>query len=126
MHVYLTARHFDLTDAIRNHVEERIVNPIRGHSSLNIPRVEIQLYQETERGNQMGCHVLIELKGHTDINIREVDGDLFAAIDLAKDRAMTALTEHRDRLLTLSRHPKKYSFEKIARALGLNRRTRTV
>ena len=30
--------------------------------------------------------------------------------------------EHRDKVLTLSRHPKKYSFAKFARALGIGRR----
>lgn len=117
MHVYLTARHFDLTDDVRDYVERKIVEPLRGHTSLNIPRVEIQLYRGSERGPQIGCHILVELKGHTDINVREVAGDPQTAIDLAQERLMPLITEHKDRLLTLERHPTKYSPEKIERAL---------
>lgn len=123
MNVYLTARHVELTDRIREHVEKRLIHPLREYSSLKIVRVEIQIYQESERTQQVGCHLLVEVKGHHDINIREVDNDLFATVDLAKDRAFTALTELRDRMLTLSRHPKKYSFGKIMRSLGLGGRT---
>jgi ribosome-associated translation inhibitor RaiA len=93
---------------------------------MNIIRVEIQLEPESERGGQISCHLLVELKGHRDINIREVAGDVHTAIDLAQERATIALTEHRNRELTLSRHPKKYSLDKLARALGLTgRRPRT-
>jgi ribosomal subunit interface protein len=122
LHVYLTARQIDLTDRIREHVERRLIQPLREYTSLNIIRTEIQLYQETERGGMVGCHLLIEVKGNIDINIREVDNDVFAAVDLAKDRAFVALKEMRDKQLTLSRHPKKYSLQKMLRALGVGRR----
>jgi putative sigma-54 modulation protein len=121
LHVYLTARQIDLTDSIREHVERRLIQPLREYTSLKIVRTEIQLYQETERGGMMGCHLLVEIKGNHDINIREVDNDLFAAIDLAKDRVFVALKERRDKMLTLSRHPRKYSLGKVLRALGLGR-----
>jgi ribosomal subunit interface protein len=121
LHVYLTARHLELTDELRAYVEKRIVEPLRTLTRLPIPRVEIQLYTETDRGPQAGCHLLVELKGHHDINVREVASDLHAAIDLAADRARTLVVEHRDKLLTLSRHPKKYSIAKLARALGIRR-----
>ena len=122
MHVYLTARHLELTDELRAHVEKRIVHPLRKLTRLNIPRVEIQLYQETDRGPMAGCHLLIEVKGRKEINIRELASDLYAAIDLAYDRARPLLVEERDRMLTLSRHPRKYSLDKVMRALGLRRR----
>ena len=122
MHVYLTARHLELTDEIRAYVEKRIVEPLRNLTRLQIPRVEIQLYTETDRGPQSGCHLLVELKGGHDINIREVASDLHAAIDVAADRARTQVVEHRDRVLTLSRHPRKFSSARFARALGVGRR----
>lgn len=117
MHIYLTARHFDLTDDVREYVERRIVEPLRGHTSLKIPRVEIQLDHQTVKGGQVRCHILVELKGHADINVTEAGGDSFTAIDLAQERLMPLITEHRDRLLTLERHPQKYSPEVIERAL---------
>ncbi len=121
MHVYLTARHFDLTDELRAYAEKRLVEPIRSHNSLDITRIEIQLQPETERGGQIGCHVLVEIKGHNDLNVREIASDVHAAIDLANERVMPLLTDLRDKKLTLARHPKKYSLGKLARALGWRR-----
>jgi len=106
MHIYLTARHFDLTDDVRDYVERRIIDPLRGHTALKIPRVEVQLYRESDRGARIGCHILVELKGHTDLNVRETAGDAPTAIDLAQERLMPLITEHRDRLLTLERQPR--------------------
>ena len=108
MHVYLAARHVALSDELRAYVEEHLLEPIRNHNGLNIIRTEVQLYPEGAHG---ACHVLVEIKGHKDINIRELQDTLFAAIDVAKDRVLHALTDLRDKRLTQRRHP-------LGRALG--------
>jgi ribosome-associated translation inhibitor RaiA len=95
------------------------LNPIRRHSGLHLTRVEVQLFAE---GSQFGCHVLVEVKGDRTVNVRELEKTIYAAIDLAKDRVVYNLTELRDRMLTVRRHPKKYSFARLARALGWGRR----
>jgi putative sigma-54 modulation protein len=125
LHVYLAARHVELTDALRAYVEQHLVEPIRTHTRLMINRVEIQLFAEGDKGNHYGCHVLVELKSDRGINIREIQDDLYAAVDVARDRVVRQLTEFRDRMLTASRHPKKYSFERLGRALGWINRNRT-
>ena len=118
MHVYLAARHIELTPAIREYVDSRIVNPVQEHNRLNVTRLEVQLYPEGEKGTYFGCHVLMSIKGHKDISVREIDHTLYEAIDVAKDRVLRQLTEARDRLLTRTRHPRKYSLGRLARALG--------
>jgi ribosome-associated translation inhibitor RaiA len=122
MHVYLTARHVTLSDRLREYVEKHLVEPIRSHTGLKVIRTEVQLFSE---GPQGGCHVLVELKGHHDINVRELQDNIEAAIDLAKDRVVRALTETRDKILTQRRHPKKFSLARLGRALGWVRRNRT-
>jgi ribosomal subunit interface protein len=121
LHVYLTARHLELDDLTRSYVERHLVQPAESHSSVKVMHMEIQLYRDAERGHRWGCHVLLRASGHQEMNIREIDDDLFAAIDLAAGRLLRTLTELKDRRLTLSRHPKKYSFERLARALGWGR-----
>jgi ribosomal subunit interface protein len=113
MHVYFVVRHLELTDAMRAYVEHHLIAPIRRHRQGM--RVEIQLFREAD---QFCCHVLVETKGRHQVNVREVHRDLYAAIDLAKDRVTVALNQMHSRWLTLRRHPKKYSWEKLARALG--------
>jgi len=102
LHVYLAARHVALGDELRAYVEEHLVEPIRNHNRLNIIRTEVQLYLE---GAHAVCHVLVEVKGHHDINVRERQDTIFAAVDVAKDRVVHALTDVHHKILTQRRHP---------------------
>jgi ribosome-associated translation inhibitor RaiA len=116
--VYLAARHVELTNALRDYVEAHLLEPIATHTGLNIIRTEVQLFAEGEKGNHYGCHVLVDIKGHRGVNVREIQDNPQAAIDVARDRVIRNLTEIRDRILTLGRHPKKFSFARLGRALG--------
>jgi ribosomal subunit interface protein len=122
LHVYIAARHVEQSEAIKQYIETHLIEPIRSHSRINVTRVEVQLFAEGDKANQFGCHVLVSVKGDHDINVREVDSTLYAAIDVAKDRVLRRLTELRDRMLTMSRHPHKYNLEKLGRALGFLRK----
>jgi|SRR4051812_37053523 ribosomal subunit interface protein len=105
MHLYLTARHFSLTDQIRQHVERRIVDSLRAHADPHdLNRVEVQL-ESGQRDARFSCHVLLQLSGQRDINITEHDHDLYAAIDLAEKRLLTALVAERQKRLTVDRRP---------------------
>jgi ribosome-associated translation inhibitor RaiA len=125
LHVYFVARHMDLSDKIRAYCEKHLIDPIRDHTGLHITRVETQLFPEGDKANHYGCHVLVEIKGHAPINVREIQQTIYAAIDVAKDRTVHALVDARDKILTQRRHPKKYSFARLGRALGWVRRNRT-
>jgi len=117
MHVYLTARHFELSDNIRAHVERRIVETVRAHADAHdLTRVEVQL-STGQRDARFSCHVLVQLPGHRDVNITEHNHDLYAAIDLAEKRLLPALAALREAQLTKKRHPRKFSWEKVARIL---------
>ena len=87
---------------MRDYVEKHLVEPIRNHTGLKIIRTEVQLFTEALQG---GCHVLVEIKGHRDINVRELQDNIQAAVDVAKDRVVRQLTETRDKILTQRRHP---------------------
>jgi ribosomal subunit interface protein len=117
MHLYLTARQMDLTEALRHHVERHLFEAIEGHTRVKVVRMQVQLYQMSERSIRFGCHVHLELSHRHDINIREEDRDLYEAIDRAQKRLRRAVTEYRDRRLTEGRNARKYGFDRGARAL---------
>ena len=61
MHLYLTARHFDLTHAIRQRVEEHLLRPVASHVDLHeLNRMEVQLWV-AQRDARYGCHALVQL-----------------------------------------------------------------
>jgi ribosomal subunit interface protein len=117
MHLYLTARHFELTDTIREHVQQHIVRSVEEHADPHeLNRIEVQLYVG-QRDARYGCHVLVQLPNHRDLNVSEEGKDLYAVIDTAEKRLVRALVEARHRQQTTQRHPKKFSWERITRAL---------
>jgi len=118
MHLYLTARHFDLTDTLRSYVEEHLLRPIAAHLDTHeLNRMEVQLWVG-QRDARYGCHVMVQLPGHGhDFNVTEEGKDLYAAIDVAEKRLLRRLLDLRQRRLTEKRHPKKYSLGRLARAL---------
>jgi ribosomal subunit interface protein len=118
MDFYLTARHIALTEGLRNHVERHLRQAGLGHTSLKATRMEVQLYKLSDRQVRFGCHVLVEFSHRHDVNLREESHDLYEAIDLAQKRLSRAVIEYRDKKLTDGRHTRKYSFERLARALG--------
>ena len=116
MHVYLTARHIELGDRVRAYVQQHLIEPIQKHTSLDLISVEVQLFAGSDRHYPLGCHVLLEIKGHHDINVREIDETLFAAIDNTKDRVLHALTQLRNRILTTRRHPRSSDVQRAVRS----------
>lgn len=118
MHLYLTGRQMAVTEALRDHVERHLRRPAEDHTSVKATRMEVQLYRTSDREVRFGCHVLLELTHRHDVNIREEDRDLYAAIDLAQSRLLRTLVEYRDRQITEGRRSRKYTFDRLGRALG--------
>jgi ribosome hibernation promoting factor len=118
MQLYLTGRQVELTDALRDHVERHLREPAESHTSVRVTRMEVQLYRTSEREVRYGCHILLELTHRHNLNIREEDRDMYAAIDLAQERLLRALVDYRDRQLTEGRRARKYTFDRLGRALG--------
>ena len=106
MHVYLTARHFELTDSIRQSVERHLVRAIEEHADAHeLNRVEVQLFLG-QRDARYGCHVLVQMPQHREVNITEESDDLYAAIALAQKRVVHALTAQREKRQAGERHAK--------------------
>jgi ribosomal subunit interface protein len=118
LHVYLTARHIELGDRVRDYVQQQLIEPIQNHTSLALISIQVQLFTDSDRGLPLGCHVQIEIKGHHDINVREIDDTLFTAIDKTKDRVLHALTQLRNRILTTRRHPRQHDTQRANRVFG--------
>lgn len=117
MHIYITARHFDLTETIRDYVMTRIVQAVERHASAQeLNRIEVQI-EHGQRGALFGCHVLVQLTNQRDINITEHNRDLHAAIDLAEKRLLPALAAIRGSRRTKERHAGKLSWRKVSQLL---------
>lgn len=115
MHFYLTARHFSLTDSIRDHVQRHLVDTVSSHADAHdLNRLEVQL-AHGQRDERFSCHVLLQLPGHRDVNITEHNHDLYSAVALVQKRLVTVLTALRERRLTLAHRPRRLGRQRIGR-----------
>lgn len=107
MHLYVTGRHLELTETIHDYVRRRLVEPVQTHSNAHdVHRMEVQLSLVNEAEGRFGCHVLLQLTQHHDLNVREETHDLYEAIDRVGKRLLRQLADDRARRHTQERHPR--------------------
>lgn len=114
MHLYITARHFELTPSIHEYVERRLVQAAKSHATEHdLVRMEVQLTQLEASEVRFHCHVMLQLPEHHEINISEETLDLYEAVDRAEKRLVRKLVDERQRLIAARRHPKPQDREPL-------------
>ncbi len=92
MQIDIQARGFHLTEALRAHVTRRLGFALHGRDQA-VRRVRVRLsdINGPRGGEDKCCHVQITLDRLSDVIVKDVQGDLYAAIDRAADRVGGAL-----------------------------------
>ncbi len=96
MNISLTGRHIELTQAIKDHM----TSSIDTLSKYNLDIISVSAVASTqERNGKRGVTIefTINLAAKNTIVIKQRDDDLYAAIDIAIDRAQKALRRLHDR-----------------------------
>ncbi len=102
MQINIQARHFPLTESLRNHVRRRLRFALSNWDRY-IQRVNVQLsdINGPRGGTDKRCHLLVMLPRLPDVVIEDTEADILVAIDRAADRAARTvgrrLTRSRDR-----------------------------
>ncbi len=105
MQIDIQARHFSLTDALRNHAERRLrfaLTCCKDH----IQRVVVRLSDTNgpRGGIDKHCHVQVVVAGTSDVVIEDTEADLYLAINRAMERAGRTLSRKINRRQTLLKH----------------------
>jgi ribosomal subunit interface protein len=105
MEIYIKSSSFNLTRALRHHVEELIVSSM-GRTTDHVKRVYVRLSDTngTEGGTDKSCHLHLAVPDMADVVIQNTQDNLYDAISLASARARTALNRklNRQKLTKLS------------------------
>ena len=97
MNVSLTGRQIELTDPIKDYINSSIETLEK--FNLNIISVyAVVSNQENKHKSGITIEFTINLPGKHTVVIKQRDADLYAAIDLAADRAQKALRRMHDRM----------------------------
>lgn len=88
MQIDIQARNFSLTDALRNHSEQRINSTLNCYKE-HIQRIVMHLsdINGPRGGEDKLCHLQVILAGLPDVVIEDIEADLYVAIDRAAARA---------------------------------------
>ena len=97
MNISIVGRHFELTDAIKQHIE----SAVDGLKKYNLDIISTRVVVDAdEKNGKKGYRVefVINMSNKNTVVIRQKDKDVYAAIDLAIDRAHKVLRRHHDRV----------------------------
>ena len=96
MNISLTGRHLELTDAIKAHMTTSIQT--LNKYNMDIISVSVVASAQTKKGKEHSVvEFVINLAHKNSIIIKQNDDDLYAAIDIAIERAKKALRRMHDR-----------------------------
>ncbi len=97
MNLSLVGRQLDLTDAIKTHIE----GVVEGLKKYNLDIISTRVVVSgNDRGGKKGFSVefTINLPHKDTIVIKQNDKDMYAAVDIASDRAQKVLRRHHDKI----------------------------
>lgn len=92
MKISITARHFELSQALRNHVEKRLTGLDRYHQ--RVTRIEITL---TEEKREKRAETRAAVDGDVDIHAEATAPDFRTAVDRVSDKLTRQLKRRRNR-----------------------------
>ncbi|MEL6340463.1 MAG: HPF/RaiA family ribosome-associated protein [Myxococcota bacterium] len=93
MHFDLHAQNMDLSDSLRDHVEQKLLTPVKRLVDDPSARLEVRLrnlgHAKDGRHHEVHAHFSAPRDIHLDIT--EVDEDMYRAVDVAHHRLQEAL-----------------------------------
>lgn len=104
MNINITAKKFDLTPTIREHIEERMENLSRFFDDkITESRAVLEVDDGHHRhGRINGCEVVVRIPGQKDVFVREWTEDMHKAINQVMDEVERELKERKDKITQLN------------------------
>jgi putative sigma-54 modulation protein len=94
MQISITARHMEVTDAIRDYCHDKIVDALS-----DFPRtVSVHLILDVEKYRHI-AEVVLHGVHHADVEAKAESDDMYASIDSAMEKAMRQLRKLRDKIV---------------------------
>ncbi|MDX9813973.1 MAG: ribosome-associated translation inhibitor RaiA [Sulfurimonas sp.] len=96
MNISITARHIELSETIKGHINSSLDSLSK--YNIEIISATVVVFSENKKGKELrGVEYVLHLAHKNSIVINQKDVDVYAAIDLATERAKKALRRIADR-----------------------------
>lgn len=97
MNLSIVSKQIELTEPIKNYVQEKVGAFDKFH--LDVIAVKTIVSAADKNGKKgFAVEFIIQLAGKDTVVIKQTDKDLYAAIDLAEERASKVLRRHHDKV----------------------------
>lgn len=97
MNLSIVSKQIELTEPIKNYVQEKVAAFDKFH--LDVIAVKTIVSAADKNGKKgFAVEFIIQLAGKDTVVIKQNDKDLYAAIDLAEERARKVLRRHHDKI----------------------------
>jgi len=97
MNLSIVAKQLELTDPIKEYIQEKVSSFEKFH--LDVIAVKAIVSSADKNGKKgFSIEFIIQLAGKDTVVIKQIDKDLYAAIDLAEERAKKVLRRHHDKV----------------------------
>lgn len=99
MRINIQARGFELTESLRQHTERRLQFAIDWASDeVRTVKVRFSDVNGPRGGNDKCCMIQIPIAGQHDVVIKDIEADLYVAIDRAAERIERSLSRKLERV----------------------------
>ena len=91
MNLKITGLHFDVTEAIKNHVTEKLERINRHHDGVISTTVTLSVEKLEHKAAAQ-----VHLAGK-DLHVEAIEADMYAAIDVLVDKLDRAIKQHKEK-----------------------------
>lgn len=121
MQVIVKARHMKLTDALRQYVDDKLVESVRRIFDTPAVKMEVELIDtaHAKSGETHECRVHMTMPAGKDVIIHEVDDNMYKAIDRSHDRMLLQVKRERERARD-GHHRRKHAAHERAETARVN------
>lgn len=91
MNLHITGLHIEVTDALRNHVTEKLARINRHSDSI----ISVNITLSTEKVQHKAA-AQVHLAGK-DLHVEAIENDMYAAIDVLMDKLDRAVLQHKEK-----------------------------
>jgi len=98
MQIIVTARHTDITPAIRDYAQKKVVKLEEFFKNIQKVEVVLDIEHISDTEHSQMAEIRAWMAGHKMIQAKESARDAYAAIDLVLEEAKRQVKKHKDKL----------------------------
>jgi putative sigma-54 modulation protein len=99
MNIHINGRHFDLTDALKNHINDRLAYLESHFEKL----MEVHVVLHKERENHI-AEATMHIAHMPNIHAKAETSDMYASVDMMIDKLKHQIQKHKEKELTERDH----------------------